>query len=231
MGKLVCFAETCISEIESAFGIAWQAEAQGCLILECGFDLELDAVLLPLLGERYLRFLGDFAPVVGQLELDGLAERSPRAKGETVAATVELAEQAGQLLRLDAQVDAEVEALALACNALTALRRFDEAIAAGQRALLLSQEADHPLSAVVAADPLIRIPSIIEENSVGCNLCSIVCPVEDCITMERRDDGKEYLTWGDRTRAGNIPKTFDDELAGGRHHWVPGVMARAAAKS
>lgn len=69
-------------------------------------------------------------------------------------ATVELAEQAGQLLRLDAQVDAEVEALALACNALTALRRFDEAIAAGQRALLLSQEADHPLSAVVAADPL-----------------------------------------------------------------------------
>jgi hypothetical protein len=34
--------------------------------------------------------------------------------------------------------------------------------------------------------------------------------------MERRDDGKEHLTWGDRTRAGNIPKTFDDELAGGR---------------
>lgn len=68
--------------------------------------------------------------------------------------TVELAEQASQLLRMEGQVDAEVEALSLACSALTALRRFDEAIAAGQRALMLSQQADHPLSTVVAADPL-----------------------------------------------------------------------------
>jgi len=45
--------------------------------------------------------------------------------------------------------------------------------------------------------------------------------VEDCITMERRDDGKQHLTWGERTAAGNIPKTFDDPLAGGLHHWVP----------
>ncbi|MFP5470468.1 MAG: NAD-dependent dihydropyrimidine dehydrogenase subunit PreA [Bacteroidia bacterium] len=66
-----------------------------------------------------------------------------------------------------------------------------------------------------------RIPSIIEENCVGCNLCSLVCPVEECITMEKRDDGKEHLTWHERTEAGNIPTTFDDELAGGRHHWVP----------
>jgi dihydropyrimidine dehydrogenase (NAD+) subunit PreA len=70
-------------------------------------------------------------------------------------------------------------------------------------------------------DPANRIPSIIDENCVGCNLCSLVCPVEDCITMERRDDGKEHLTWGERTAAGNIPKTFDDPLAGGLHHWVP----------
>jgi dihydropyrimidine dehydrogenase (NAD+) subunit PreA len=70
-------------------------------------------------------------------------------------------------------------------------------------------------------DPLIRIPSIIDENCVGCNLCSLVCPVEECITMERRDDGKQHLTWGERTAAGNIPKTFDDPLAGGLHHWVP----------
>ncbi len=82
----------------------------------------------------------------------------------------------------------------------------------------------------LSSDPLIRIPSIIEENCVGCNLCSIVCPVEDCITMERRDDGKEHLTWGDRTRAGNIPKTFDDELAGGRHHWVPEPAAALVTK-
>ncbi len=73
----------------------------------------------------------------------------------------------------------------------------------------------------LSTDPANRIPSIIDENCVGCNLCSLVCPVEDCITMERRDDGKEHLTWGERTAAGNIPKTFNDELAGGLHHWVP----------
>ena len=73
----------------------------------------------------------------------------------------------------------------------------------------------------LSTDPANRIPSIIDENCVGCNLCSLVCPVEDCISMERRDDGKEHLTWGERTAAGNIPKTFNDELAGGLHHWVP----------
>lgn len=66
-----------------------------------------------------------------------------------------------------------------------------------------------------------RVPEIIEENCVGCNLCSIVCPVEECITMERRDDGTENLTWSQRTDAGDIPTTFNDEKAGGIGHWVP----------
>ena len=81
----------------------------------------------------------------------------------------------------------------------------------------------------LSSDPANRIPSIIDENCVGCNLCSLVCPVEDCITMERRDDGEQHLTWGERTAAGNIPKTFDDPLAGGLHHWVP-EPAEALAK-
>lgn len=66
-----------------------------------------------------------------------------------------------------------------------------------------------------------RIPYIIEENCVGCNLCSLVCPVENCISMIRKDDGKKYETWKNRTELGNIPVTFDDELAGGLHHFVP----------
>jgi dihydropyrimidine dehydrogenase (NAD+) subunit PreA len=73
----------------------------------------------------------------------------------------------------------------------------------------------------LSEDILNRTPYIIEENCVGCNLCSLVCPVEGCITMERRDDGKQTLTWKERTLAGNIPTKFNDELAGGIHHWIP----------
>lgn len=66
-----------------------------------------------------------------------------------------------------------------------------------------------------------RIPYIIEENCVGCNLCSLVCPVENCITMERRDEGNKQITWKERTETGNIPKNFNDPLAGGLEHEVP----------
>ncbi|MGI4886724.1 MAG: NAD-dependent dihydropyrimidine dehydrogenase subunit PreA [Janthinobacterium lividum] len=70
-----------------------------------------------------------------------------------------------------------------------------------------------------------RVPAIIEDNCVGCNLCSLVCPVENCITMDRRDDGTQHLTWKERTAAANIPTEFNDERAGGRHHWVPAPAA------
>ena len=35
--------------------------------------------------------------------------------------------------------------------------------------------------------PLARIPRVDESECVGCNLCSLVCPVEGCITMEQVD--------------------------------------------
>ena len=66
-----------------------------------------------------------------------------------------------------------------------------------------------------------RVPEIIQENCVGCNLCSLVCPVEQCITMEQTDSGTQHLTWKERTEAGTAPTEFEDEQAGGRHHWVP----------
>ncbi|MDQ3193428.1 MAG: NAD-dependent dihydropyrimidine dehydrogenase subunit PreA [Bacteroidota bacterium] len=66
-----------------------------------------------------------------------------------------------------------------------------------------------------------RVPYIIEENCVGCNLCSLICPVEGCIDMIRKDDGTKAETWKQRADKGDIPTTFDDERAGGIHHWIP----------
>ena len=37
--------------------------------------------------------------------------------------------------------------------------------------------------------------TVVDQECVGCNLCMHVCPVDDCITMERVDNGKPYMTW------------------------------------
>ncbi|WDL96225.1 NAD-dependent dihydropyrimidine dehydrogenase subunit PreA [Alicyclobacillus sp. ALC3] len=37
-----------------------------------------------------------------------------------------------------------------------------------------------------------------ESECVGCNLCSMVCPVEDCITMVEVDTGRAAQTWRER---------------------------------
>jgi dihydropyrimidine dehydrogenase (NAD+) subunit PreA len=39
--------------------------------------------------------------------------------------------------------------------------------------------------------------TIKEDECVGCNLCSLICPVEDCITMVEHRKGEEYLNWKD----------------------------------
>ena len=70
-----------------------------------------------------------------------------------------------------------------------------------------------------------RTPAIIEENCVGCNLCSFIYSVDECITMERTDDGTQHLTWKERAVAGTISATFNYQKAGGRHHWVPAPAA------
>ena len=36
----------------------------------------------------------------------------------------------------------------------------------------------------------------IEENTcVGCNMCSLVCPVDNCITMREVDTGLAPMSW------------------------------------
>ncbi|AWK89503.1 NAD-dependent dihydropyrimidine dehydrogenase subunit PreA [Azospirillum thermophilum] len=40
-----------------------------------------------------------------------------------------------------------------------------------------------------------RLFTVIDAECVGCNLCSHVCPVPDCITMRPEDTGLPYVTW------------------------------------
>jgi len=51
------------------------------------------------------------------------------------------------------------------------------------------------------ATPLARIPRVDELECVGCNLCALVCPVDECITMEQVDTGLAPETWAQRIAA------------------------------
>ena len=46
--------------------------------------------------------------------------------------------------------------------------------------------------------PPARIPCVDEDECVGCNLCWLVCPVEDCISMERVETGLPAQSWEQR---------------------------------
>jgi dihydropyrimidine dehydrogenase (NAD+) subunit PreA len=60
--------------------------------------------------------------------------------------------------------------------------------------------------------PLARIPRVDEHECVGCNLCSLVCPVPDCITMERVENGLPPQTWDERVAAGTVPRGVEHSL-------------------
>jgi dihydropyrimidine dehydrogenase (NAD+) subunit PreA len=62
-----------------------------------------------------------------------------------------------------------------------------------ERALNLAEHGAYPT-------PLARIPRVDESECVGCNLCSLVCPVDECITMVRVDTGVSPVSWDERTR-------------------------------
>lgn len=43
-------------------------------------------------------------------------------------------------------------------------------------------------------------PVVREEDCVGCDLCSVVCPVDDCISMVEVNHGRPHITWNELTQ-------------------------------
>jgi dihydropyrimidine dehydrogenase (NAD+) subunit PreA len=54
--------------------------------------------------------------------------------------------------------------------------------------------------------PAWRVPSVREADCIGCNLCSLVCPVPGCISMVERPTGKAEMTWNTFSAAGQKPE-------------------------
>src|ERR1039458_2813815 len=85
---------------------------------------------------------------------------------------------AHQCIHLDGHaLPASIEAASRARIAVTPIAKLDSAQAAS------------------GATAPVRIPRIDEEECVGCNLCWLVCPVENCITMEQVETGKARESW------------------------------------
>ena len=47
-----------------------------------------------------------------------------------------------------------------------------------------------------------HVPQVDEDECIGCNLCQLVCPVPDCITMVEVPSGNGKESWNDRVAAG-----------------------------
>ncbi len=63
--------------------------------------------------------------------------------------------------------------------------------------------------------PLSRIPRVDEHECIGCNLCALVCPVPECITMERVENGLPSQTWEERVNAGTAANADREANTGG----------------
>ncbi len=60
----------------------------------------------------------------------------------------------------------------------------------------VTRSAGHDIVAGAGGD-VVNLFTIKEDTCVGCNMCSLICPVDGCITMEEVDTGEPRMTWND----------------------------------
>ena len=60
----------------------------------------------------------------------------------------------------------------------------------------LIRSAGHDIIPGAGGD-VINLFMINQDTCVGCNMCSLVCPVENCITMQEVDTGQSPMSWND----------------------------------
>jgi len=94
----------------------------------------------------------------------------------------------------------------VACRdtAVSCIHNVGEPLAAGHRA----PTRDAAIAAAKARNA--HIVWVDESECIGCNLCSAVCPVPGCITMQDVTNGAPFESWNDRIEKGTA--------------WVPGGL-------
>lgn len=63
-------------------------------------------------------------------------------------------------------------------------------------------------------------PTVREADCVGCRLCFLVCPVENCISMVRKDDGSQSVTWNELMKQLPQPLTWEALRAFQKKHGI-----------
>jgi dihydropyrimidine dehydrogenase (NAD+) subunit PreA len=101
----------------------------------------------------------------------------------------------------------------VACRdtAVNCIHKVDEPLAAGHAA----PRRDAAIAAAQAKDA--HIVWVDETECIGCNLCSHVCPVPNCITMTDVTNGAPFESWNDRIAKGTakVPGGLDDLIRAG----------------
>jgi len=147
-----------------------------------------------------------------------LANRGMKKVGDLVGAALPAFKDWGDL-DLNYHVVAKIdEAKCIGCNlcfvachdgAHQCIHRPGTPAIAGHVAPMARVAAEK--AARASPDAPYRVPWVDETECVGCNLCALVCPVHDCITMVERRRAGETETWNDRVAAGR------DRVPGGLH--------------